>query len=328
MTSTNRHSGEPRNPAGMLARNAKRIAWFLGLRRIVRFPAYPMAPLLARYMLRRPAADERGAWESPAHHDSAIRWIPPRFLRSPSDSASTLIKDRNFVPAGFAMTPGASEPQLTELLWSRQSRWLQAANAPQQARAMGANILSAWGAHSALVADFAYDSNSAYASNFAYAAGPTSVLRAIPSYLQQFNQKRMKIQTVQSAAGTRLHVAPLPGSATASHSASPQTWRPGTIPGQAIDGWRDRDSRPLDGQVEFARTGQKTVDRESGVADEPIGEDAGRHRGAGASTLHLDGSALGRWAIDHLERTLSKPASGMTGVDPRAMIPRSRVSPF
>jgi hypothetical protein len=37
---------------------------------------------------------------------------------------------------------------------------------------------------------------------------------------------------------------------------------------------------------------------------------------------------LGRWAIDHLERTLSKPASGMTGVDPRAMIPRSRVSPF
>jgi hypothetical protein len=49
---------------------------------------------------------------------------------------------------------------------------------------------------------------------------------------------------------------------------------------------------------------------------------------AAASTLHLDGSALGRWAIQHLERTLGKPAAGMTGVDPRASLPRSRVSPF
>lgn len=46
------------------------------------------------------------------------------------------------------------------------------------------------------------------------------------------------------------------------------------------------------------------------------------------STLHLDGSALGRWAIQHLERTLGKPTTGMTGVDPRATLPRSRVAPF
>lgn len=49
---------------------------------------------------------------------------------------------------------------------------------------------------------------------------------------------------------------------------------------------------------------------------------------AAASTLHLDGSSLGRWAIQHLERVLSKPPSGMTGVDPRATVPRSRVAPF
>jgi hypothetical protein len=47
-----------------------------------------------------------------------------------------------------------------------------------------------------------------------------------------------------------------------------------------------------------------------------------------ASTIHIDGSVLGRWAIRHLERTLAKPASGMTGVDPRASLPRGRVSPF
>ena len=49
---------------------------------------------------------------------------------------------------------------------------------------------------------------------------------------------------------------------------------------------------------------------------------------ASASTVHLDGSSLGRWATQHLERVLSKPPSGITGVDPRATVPRSRVTPF
>jgi hypothetical protein len=46
------------------------------------------------------------------------------------------------------------------------------------------------------------------------------------------------------------------------------------------------------------------------------------------STIHIDGSALGRWAVQYLERALGKPATGMTGVDPRASRPRYRVSPF
>jgi hypothetical protein len=46
------------------------------------------------------------------------------------------------------------------------------------------------------------------------------------------------------------------------------------------------------------------------------------------STVHIDGSVLGRWAIQHLERALGRPPIGMTGVDPRASAPRSRVSPF
>jgi hypothetical protein len=44
--------------------------------------------------------------------------------------------------------------------------------------------------------------------------------------------------------------------------------------------------------------------------------------------IHIDGSVLGRWAVQHLERALGKPATGMTGVDPRASPPRSHVSPF
>ncbi len=46
------------------------------------------------------------------------------------------------------------------------------------------------------------------------------------------------------------------------------------------------------------------------------------------STLLVDGSALGRWAVQYLERALGRPATGMTGVDPRANLPRSRVAPF
>ncbi len=45
-------------------------------------------------------------------------------------------------------------------------------------------------------------------------------------------------------------------------------------------------------------------------------------------TLHLDGAALGRWAVQHLERALSKPINGITGIDPRATVPRGFVSPF
>ncbi len=49
---------------------------------------------------------------------------------------------------------------------------------------------------------------------------------------------------------------------------------------------------------------------------------------ASPNTLHLDGAVLGRWTIQHLERALSKPSNGMTGVDPRATTPRGHISPF
>lgn len=46
------------------------------------------------------------------------------------------------------------------------------------------------------------------------------------------------------------------------------------------------------------------------------------------STLHIDGAALGKWALQHLERSLGRPNVGITGIDPRASVPRGRVSPF
>jgi hypothetical protein len=55
---------------------------------------------------------------------------------------------------------------------------------------------------------------------------------------------------------------------------------------------------------------------------------AARPNEQAVSTIHIDGSALGRWAVQYLERALGKPATGMTGIDPRASRPRYRVSPF
>ena len=53
----------------------------------------------------------------------------------------------------------------------------------------------------------------------------------------------------------------------------------------------------------------------------------GRTRSPGR-TLTLDGVALGRFTVQHLERALSKVPNGMTSIDPRASNPRGHVSPF
>jgi hypothetical protein len=53
-----------------------------------------------------------------------------------------------------------------------------------------------------------------------------------------------------------------------------------------------------------------------------------RKASSSSAMIHVDGSVLGRWAIQHLERALGRRPTGMTGVDPRASVPRSRVSPF
>jgi hypothetical protein len=73
----------------------------------------------------------------------------------------------------------------------------------------------------------------------------------------------------------------------------------------------------------FDRMGSEQLDR-----GEPEQDVRRQQQRRSASTLHIDGAALGRWTIQHLTRTLGKPSTGMTGVDPRMTLPRSRVQPF
>lgn len=90
-------------------------------------------------------------------------------------------------------------------------------------------------------------------------------------------------------------------------------------------------TRPPPKEEQFDLDG--LANRASPIGQEEQKGDSGyrprqRQASSSATTIHMDGSVLGRWAIQHLERTLGKPATGMTGVDPRANPPRSRVSPF
>lgn len=52
------------------------------------------------------------------------------------------------------------------------------------------------------------------------------------------------------------------------------------------------------------------------------------HSASGVTTIHIDGNALGRWTIEHLTRALARPSAGTTSIDPRSVVPRSRVAPF
>lgn len=88
-------------------------------------------------------------------------------------------------------------------------------------------------------------------------------------------------------------------------------------------------ARPPVNQPPFAsRFGTTPNPASSSAQHSPAGSGYGTSQGPRTGTLHIDGAALGRWTVQHLERTLGKPSAGMTGVDPRATIPRSRVAPF
>ena len=77
---------------------------------------------------------------------------------------------------------------------------------------------------------------------------------------------------------------------------------------------------PLQGTVHMGQDANIWPDRQTSVgsAEPPLGENAGLGQAGSAGVIHLDGNVLGQWVIDHLERSLSKPSTGTTGLNPRA----------
>jgi hypothetical protein len=109
-------------------------------------------------------------------------------------------------------------------------------------------------------------------------------------------------------------------------------------PGRSAD-WHDRQSgyapmpgpthaptrfrgllAPLQGTAYLGQDGNIGPGRQNSVGslEPPLGENAGLSQAGSVGVIHLDGNVLGQWVIDHLERSLSKPSTGTTGLNPRA----------
>jgi hypothetical protein len=286
----------------MLKADAKRIAWFLGLQRLWHFPRNFMAPPAHFHRGRGIAAPDLKT------RGGSVRSSPDEPVAPARSSGFRLTSlpriNRSILPIDI-LSPAAT------------FRFLRL-DAPKLA-----SDLPPWRTIS----------NSA------------PVTKLNQNFGQQIrNQAAVRQQFLASrASGRLLHGSRDPG--LRSGKSMPLAPVPVVLSRQRFGGF-ERDPYPtstVTGSDEAAfewhdfLPGEPSISGES-IADhgqspswsrDETGENGLPQRGRPrVSTLYIDGSALGRWTVQHLERALGKPATGMTGVDPRATIPRSRVAPF
>jgi hypothetical protein len=301
MSSIDAHRDESQDDRPRFTRSARRIAWFLALGQVLQFPAYPMAPVLTRHRARQfatlegdPVADRLGL----------LSGTRARFLRSRERHRVTALIGNQ--ARDSALNDAAKG--LTRLSPVSQMPWFTNAVASQQQVALSRTN--------------SYVSAALTPATSAVSVGSDTL------YAQRITEDPPIDWIQRPGTEPALTSAFLPVSRANGgfHDLGP--WRPPV----ASDKWNPMApeiiDRSLDNQTETGQ-GFRAGDEFTSVGiNQAASGDGHRSSSLRGSTLHLDGSALGRWAVDHLQRTLSRPATGMTGVDPRATIPRSRVSPF
>jgi hypothetical protein len=287
----------------MLKADAKRIAWFLGLQRIVRFPRSFMAPPT----ITRPS---RGLFASDL--ETASRGIlPPRGDRTTSTRSS------GSKPLSLPMLKRAASlvniPGLTTA-----GRFVSATASPSTGG------LSPWQAVSN--SNFIAKPRQAFENHTEHKIA----VRQEFLTLKKKNQLIGGFDNIGFGSRKSIPLAPI-------HASSPgQGFRelepyPDTQPttkGNAENTFVPPHQLPSEDPTgDQGPADQYPSSSPARDATTTAGDQSKRIKST-VSTLHIDGSALGRWTVQHLERALGKPATGMTGVDPRATIPRSRVAPF
>jgi hypothetical protein len=282
--------------------DARRIAWFLGLQRILRVPRYSVAPVAVLRAVRRLAA----------HGPDT----PPSGKASSQTNTASLVRSSYPTP---------------QLLWTYRQ-------APSTIARTGATT----DLHQVADAASASPVDRPSPQTLREQAPMTVRRRNVEGYTSSVSVPRHQMPGVQDEYRRNLS----PGGGTFG-SLSPPALAP-----SAVD-----PARQISAETEAASITELTVaDTDASLRGQnfhPASDRApSRHYIAGqlnpwsvdrdadhgtvqtqnkrsaVSTIHLDGSALGRWTVQHLERALGKPATGMTGVDPRATPPRSRVEPF
>jgi hypothetical protein len=279
-----------------------RIAWFLRLQRIFVFPKHYLAPQAGRYRSTKLVGDEAGP-------------VQCRDLGPFTDPATAASLVRRPVPGHLALRP--SNKFITSSS-SSTARAITAASAGSAAkRPIFRNVYQIAPGRRSLVMMSSALTSMAAGSKHDY-------LRAIwgPTRDHAGSSIPTEIQRRISFADT------LPISRSIQNHRPHQSAAERTFIGASAETTLRAPPPPSTGD---ARSGQISVLNPRPSSGEPkpdLGRGLHRQNIRSASTVHLDGATLGQWAIQHLERALAKPSAGMTGVDPRASLPRGRVSPF
>lgn len=280
----------------------KRIIWFLALQRVLPFPGHFLAPLARKFVNHAPVhheLDPESGLSRPSRSVGAFE------VRHRGDRQSpTLERHRLAVPGSFvgSLAINPPRPESSAHFSSGPVQWRS--NPPQRSfnrspQSIGSSVrparipmqeISIAKKHGQ---GLPVGSAASLAPNVSSVLGPSSMLT---------------ILDIQNRLSPDLNI----------HSDRPNFFD-GPSRASAYSSFEPHDPRQT-------RAGliPLSSDESAAVSDNNDGSSE-KHS---VSTLHIDGSALGRWAIQHLERALGKPASGMTGVDPRATVPRSRVAPF
>lgn len=274
-----------------------RIEWFIRLRDLLDLQGRVLAPTRARIRrLRMQFASESPVFPATfqALAGALAAWRPPVLtnialaLRQSTDTAATQPHSMRHREKGFARNYSLPAPAITPAPGTLSSR-----KSEQSAPSWKRSPVPSW-----KKPDFSVG-NKPVGQTIATIA--LSQSKVTPGWARQKGMDALMLSPpAASAAGLQQErgdlgtsLAPPPRMSNASGASVPQDLDPA---------WRNLK------QI----SGPTAVTRESPAR----------------STLYIDGHALGRWTMQHLERALGRAPSGMTGVDPRASIPRSRVSPF
>jgi hypothetical protein len=284
--------------------NVKRTAWFLALQNVMNFPRHFFAPLASR----------PGLYRTPAHRPDTDNSTSSRgFITTSSEMWSRRFGETMKTAWHQPSAPGVSADKLMFGIphpvgdvypWRGATRWMKAISSQEPLNAAKPSPV--------------YDRKIKYSGQKleplntgirAFSVIPATTFAPQPAY-------RPRRETSTSPA------RPNRPDPLADGSPNPGDWA------TTRSGFLTTANSPIvetmDPRSDFsAQSKQPFAD----TSDDP-GEHPTRPGQTSVSTLHIDGSALGRWAIQHLGRALGKPAAGMTSVDPRASVARSRVAPF
>ncbi len=281
--------------------DATRITWFLGLQRIVRFPRFSIAPTRASGYRRQP----------------------------PDQTSEGAASDEAVLQHGVAAAPKFPYPVRGAVADSK--RVVGLIGAPK-----------ATAGFSRVTAKIAVDQPSLKALVQAPMT-PASVL-ALPETFRHIGAKRfvgagILLPRDESLPMTRFMRASSGLSKSKALAPSPHASSTQLLSDRKVDPAKRFAMRGTDNSLrrqdlmfggDHSVPGSRAVDDQGEFSQQRDAPDAteGQRGKPAVSTLHIDGSALGRWTVQHLERALNKPTTGMTGIDPRAAAPRSRVAPF